>query len=276
MGRKGAWIQANGLNTHCWRRGTFPHILGPGTDGAQVLADSTLNWGQPNPAIAHTSPGPDSGPGCVQSIPLPAPLIEATHQFQRRFGGVGCYFTNEETEAQRGQGSCPGSHSQLVKAKLSRRPPHSSPLDPPAAGKGGSGAGGLTAWLSASPCRVSTPFTWSVLQHVGVRAVPAAALSHHLALPAGCPWLSQDGPGCPTAHPLDVGAEISLHGWALAVQYPRCPPSKQSIPLGSAQPGSPTAAKDEVLLLGRPLGACTRAWQSEAERGLLEGQRAVE
>lgn len=78
VGRKGAWIQANGLNTHYLRRGTFPHILVPSTDGAQMLADSTLNWGQPNPSNAHASLGPDSGLGRVQSIPLPVPLTEDT------------------------------------------------------------------------------------------------------------------------------------------------------------------------------------------------------
>lgn len=55
-----------------------------------MLADSTLNWGQPNPAIAHASLGPDSGLGCVQSILLPVPLIEATRQFHEEvwWGGL--------------------------------------------------------------------------------------------------------------------------------------------------------------------------------------------
>ncbi|EDK97271.1 mCG141646, partial [Mus musculus] len=43
----------------------------------------------------------------------------------------------------------------------------------------------------------------------------------------------------------------------------RCTP----LPKAPAQPSSPTAAQDEVLLLGRALGA--GAWESEAERGLL-------
>ena len=92
---------------------------------------------------------------------------------------------------------------------------------------------------------------------MGVRAVPAAVLSHHLALPVRCP-------GCPTAHPLDVGAEISLHGRALAVQpllegIPGVPLTSSPSLLFLLSPSSPTAAKDEVLLLGRRLGACTRA-----------------
>lgn len=127
-----------------------------------------------------------------------APHTEATCQFhEEAAGGWGEYFTREKTEAQRGQGSCPGSHSQLVAEPAGGS--HTLSRWILQQQRKGRGAGGLTAWLSASPCRVSTPFTWSVLQHVGVREVPVAALSHHLALPAACPWLSQDGPlglGC--------------------------------------------------------------------------------
>lgn len=90
---------------------------------------------------------------------------------------------------------------------------------------------GLTAWLSASPCRVSTPFTWSVLQHMGVRAEPAAHQSHHQAFPLG-PCGSVTGCSNP------------------GVLTPRSPsqgfPSSQRLP---------TAAQNEVLLPGRPLHA---------------------
>lgn len=118
---------------------------------------------------------------------------------------MGCYFTNEETEARRSQDPAQGHRANWWQSSAGG--PHTLPpwiLQQQGKGKR---AGGLTAWLSASPCRVSTPFTWSVLQHAGVRALLVAAFCHHLALPAGCPWLSQDGPAGPTAHvhPLDVG-----------------------------------------------------------------------
>lgn len=53
-----------------------------------MLADSTLIWGQPNPAKAHASLGPDSGLGCVQSIPFLHLSLKAHINPMRRLGVV--------------------------------------------------------------------------------------------------------------------------------------------------------------------------------------------
>ena len=57
--------------------------------------------------------------------------------------------------------------------------------------------------------------TWGSEQHL--------PLPHHPSLSG----LSQDSPACPTARPLDAGAEISLQGWAVAT-----PPVLEGIPKG--------------------------------------------
>lgn len=72
-----------------------------------MLADSTLIWGQPNPANAHASLGSDSLPAVCKAAPC---LYLKPHTNpMRRLQGC-CHFTDEETKAQRGQGSCPESH----------------------------------------------------------------------------------------------------------------------------------------------------------------------
>lgn len=149
------------------------------------------------------------------------------------------------------------------RAEISRRPLQAPLVASPVMWEGERGQG-LTAWLSASPCRVSTPFTWSVLQHRRVRAAPAAAPSYHPALPERCSWLSLDDPTCPKAHLLHIRAEINLQGRALAMSpllegipgvLPPKEPHSHLIPTFHSSLGLPTAAQDEILLLGRPLGA---------------------
>lgn len=89
-------------------------------------------------------------------------------------------------------------------------------------------------------------------------------------LPSPTTWPSRQlAPGCPR-----------MGRWALAMQpllegSQVSPSQAASSPSFLLSPCSPTAAKDEVLLLGRTLRAGARAGQSEAERGLLEGQRGL-
>lgn len=169
----------------------------------------------------------------MQSTTHHPPLNGVTHQSQKQVTGVVVIFKQGNRGPERSR--ILPRVTQLVggRAELKQE---ASPHPPTLAhwllwwhGKG-PGAGGLTAWLSASPCRVSTPFTWSVLQHVGVRAAPAAAPP-----PQPLSGLSQDSPACPTAHPLDAGAGISLQGWAVAT-----PPVLEGIPKGpSSQKSTP-------------------------------------
>lgn len=198
-----------------------------------MLADPTQIWGQSYSANAHASLGPDSGLGRVHSIPLPALLTEAAHQ--------------SHEEDQRGQASCPGSHIQLAaeltKAGSSRALPHSPPG---------------SARLLAESARPSPGLCCNTRGSERCLQLPSA-LSHLPTPPAACPWPPQDGPAWSTAHPLAVGAESSLRAGPS--------PSQGTPPALCPSSGSPTAAQDEVLLLGGPLGA--RARQSEAQRGLL-------
>lgn len=53
-----------------------------------MLADSTLIWGQSNPAKAHASLGPDSGLGYVQSIPFLHLSLKVHINPMRRLGVI--------------------------------------------------------------------------------------------------------------------------------------------------------------------------------------------
>lgn len=62
MGKQGIFVHTKGWNAHLPGRGTFPGGLATATRSgaarAQMTADFTLIWGQPNPASAHNVPGP--------------------------------------------------------------------------------------------------------------------------------------------------------------------------------------------------------------------------
>lgn len=53
-----------------------------------MLADSTLIWGQPNPANAHATLGPDSGLDHLQSIPFLHVLQKPNTNLMERLGVI--------------------------------------------------------------------------------------------------------------------------------------------------------------------------------------------
>lgn len=79
---------------------------------------------------------------------------------------------------------------------------------------------GLTAWLSASPCRVSTPFTWSVLQHMGaeqnLQPIPPTTRPSH--------WAT-------------CGSVTGCSNSCVLTPPSPSPPPKESIPGVSTKPG---------------------------------------
>lgn len=84
---KGKWLRLGGAGVAVLSMGRWldrdlphPHTLGPGTDGALMLADSTLIWGQPNDIHAYASLGPyPKASGQVQNTPLHLPPKHCTN-----------------------------------------------------------------------------------------------------------------------------------------------------------------------------------------------------
>lgn len=177
MGRWRTFAGAKGWNAHPRRRGTFPQALAPAT-GSRAERVKMLVWGQPiGSAVCKAPPTAPRPPNLLH-------LSMESHTYQVM--GVVAIFKQGNRGPERSRILSRVTWLTGGRAELKQEGPHPPTLAHWLLWRHGRrpGAGGLTAWLSASPCRVSTPFTWSVLQHVGVRAAPAAAPSHHPSLPA--------------------------------------------------------------------------------------------